>query len=334
MKTIILLAGFGTRLRPLTWSRPKPILRVAGNTVVGHILDRLAAVTTDEVIFVVGYRGDQIESWIRQNYPQLDTHFVIQEEALGQAHAVWLCRDYLDDYEDVLLAFGDGIIEADYSALPDPQADGVFLVKEIDDPRRFGISVLDQEGYIRQIIEKPPTMEHKLAVVGIYWFRSGRYLAQSVDRLIKSGRKTLGEYFMADAFQLMLEEGARLRTMTARQWADAGTPEAILDSNRRLLAAGQGSADALERGFADGFTVMPPVYIHPSADIEASVIGPYTTIEAGVKVRNAVISNSIIEPGAQIQNCVLENSLIGENAEVSGQRKAIFVGDDSSVDVG
>ena len=333
MKTIILLAGFGTRLRPHTWSRPKPILRVAGNTVVGHLLDRLAEVTTDEVIFVVGYRGDQIESWIREHYSHLNTRFVVQEQALGQAHAVWLCRDYMDD-DDVVLAFGDGIVEADYAKMANPAVDGVFLVKEVEDPRRFGVSVLDEEGYIREFIEKPPTMEHRLAIAGIYWFRSGRYLAQAVDQVIRSERKTLGEYFMADAFQVMIEEGAKLRTMEVRQWADAGTPEAILDTNRRLLAAGYGSEDALERSFSDGFAVVPPVYIHPSADIEASVIGPYATIEARVKIRNAVIRSSIIDPGAHVEDCVLENALVGENAEVIGQGKAIFVGDDSSVDVG
>lgn len=333
MKSIVLLAGFGTRLRPHTWSRPKPILRVAGNTVVGHLLDRLTDVTTDEVIFVVGYRGDQIESWIREHYPHLNTRFVVQEQALGQAHAVWLCRDYMDD-DDVVLAFGDGIVEADYTKLANPAVDGVFLVKEVEDPRRFGVSVLDEQGYIREFIEKPPTMEHRLAIAGIYWFRNGRYLAQAVDRVIKSERKTLGEYFMADAFQVMLEDGAKLRTMPARQWADAGTPEAILDTNRRLLAAGYGSEDALERSFSDGFTVVPPVYIHPTADVEAAVIGPYATIEAGVKVRNAVIRNSIIDPGALIQDCVLEDALIGENATVIGQGKALFVGDNSSVDVG
>jgi glucose-1-phosphate thymidylyltransferase len=333
MKVVILLAGYGTRLRPHTWSRPKPILRVAGNTVVGHILDRLEDVTVDEVVFVVGYRGDQIESWIRDNYPHLNTRFVVQEQALGQAHAVWLCRDYLDD-EDVLVAFGDGIIEADYANLSDAAADGVFLVKEVDDPRRFGVSVLDEEGNIREFIEKPPTMEHRLAIVGIYWFRSGHYLSEAVERVIKSDRKTLGEYYLADAFQVMLEEGAKLRTMPVEQWADAGTPDAILHTNQRLLAAGFGSEDALERSFSDGFTVIPPVYIHPSADIEASVIGPYATVEAGVKIRNAIVRDSIIDPGAQIRDCVLENALIGENAEVIGQGKALFVDDNSSVDLG
>ncbi len=91
MKVIILLAGYGTRMRPHTWSRPKPLLKVAGNTVVGHLLDLMHEITTEEVIFVDRYRGEQIENWILKNYPNLNVKFVVQEEAKGQAHAVWLC---------------------------------------------------------------------------------------------------------------------------------------------------------------------------------------------------------------------------------------------------
>jgi glucose-1-phosphate thymidylyltransferase len=159
-------------------------------------------------------------------------------------------------------------------------------------------------------------------------------LARAVDQVIRSERKTLGEYFMADAFGIMLEQGAKLRTMPVQQWADAGTPEAILHTNRRLLAAGFGSEDALERSYASGFTVIPPVYIHESADIEAAVIGPYASVEANVKIRNAIVRSSIVDPGALIKDCVLENALIGENAEVIGQGKSLFVGDDSSVVLG
>jgi glucose-1-phosphate thymidylyltransferase len=334
MKVIVLLAGFGTRMRPHTWSRPKPLLKVAGNTVVGHLLDLMSEVTNDQVIFVVGYRGNQIEEWIHRNYPQLDAHFVVQEEARGQAHAVWLCRDYLQDDDEVLLAFGDGIIEADYAGIADPEADAVFLIKEVEDPRRFGVVALDEAGYITRFIEKPTTMEHRLAIAGIYWFRSGRQLFQALDQVIQQERQTLGEYFMADAYQVMLANGALLRTKPLEQWVDAGTPEAILNTNTRLLSVGYASPNALERGFAEGYTVVPPVYIHPTADIEASVIGPYASIDANVRIRNAIVCSSIIDAGVEIEGCVLENSLVGERARVVGRGKALFVGDNSFVDLG
>jgi len=321
MKVIVLLAGYGTRMRPHTWSRPKPLLKVAGNTVVGHILDQMREITTEEVIFVVGYRGDQIEQWIQENYANLDTHFVVQEEALGQAHAVWLCRDYLDD-GDVVVAFGDGIIEADYANLNKTAADAVFLVQEIEDARRFGVAVLNDDGYVVELIEKPPTTQYKLAIAGINWFRRGRQLFEATDSIIKSGRKTLGEYFMVDAYQVLLENGAKIRTELLKQWEDAGTPQALLQTNAR------------ERGFSESFTVVPPVYVHPSAEISESVIGPYTSVEANAKITKSVIRNSIIDPGAVISNCVLENTLIGENTEVTGRAKALFVGDNSKVEIG
>lgn len=333
MKVIILLAGYGKRMRPHTWSRPKPLLKVAGNTIVGHLIELLSEILTEEVIFVVGYKGDQIESWIRENYPQLDSHFVIQEQALGQAHAVWLCKDYIDSKE-LVVAFGDGIIEADYSNFEHADADVVLLVKQVEDPRRFGVAAVDESGLVTQFIEKPETKENKLAVAGVTWFRNGQQLYQAIDNVIKEGRQTLGEYFMADAYEYMLDQGVKIRTKELIQWADAGTPESLIATNARLLSVGFGSEDALERSFNDGFTVIPPVYLHPSANIESAVIGPYASIDANARVYNAIVKNSIIDPGAVVQDCVLDEALVGENAKVIGQPKALFVGDNSEIMLG
>jgi glucose-1-phosphate thymidylyltransferase len=132
----------------------------------------------------------------------------------------------------------------------------------------------------------------------------------------------------------MLEQKAKLKTMLVEQWADAGTPGAILQTNARLLAVGFASQDALERSYSEGFTVIPPVFIHPTAEIDAAVIGPHASIDADVKISNAVVRNSIIDTGAEIDNCVLESALVGERAKVSGRGKALFVGDNSFVDLG
>ena len=332
MKLIILLAGFGTRMRPHTWSRPKPLLRVAGNTVVGHILNQMEALTQDEVIFVVGYKHEQIEEWIRQEYPWMKSHFVIQEQQLGQAHAVWLCRDYLDDGDAVAVAFGDGIVKADFANMP-ADCDGVFLIKETEDPRRFGILVLDEEGYVARFVEKPKTTEHKQVLVGINWFRDGRQLQRALETVIQDDRKTLGEYFMIDAYQVMLEQGARFRSAPCEEWEDAGKPDATLYTNRRLLSLGYGSDNAIERGYAEEFTVIPPVFIHPTAEISNSIIGPYASIEADAVVRNSIVRNSIIDPGAQVESCILDEALVGERAQVTGSGRALFVGDDSVVNL-
>lgn len=337
MKVIILLGGYGSRMRPHTWSRPKPLLNVAGNTVLGHILDQMAELTTEEVIFVVGYKGEQIKAWVREQYPHLDSHFVVQEEALGQAHAVWLCRDYLQDGEDVVLAFGDGIIEAEYGELRqkglETGADAVFTVQPVDDPSSFGVVAVDDEGYVTRFIEKPQTKEHNLAVVGVNWFRSARELYDAVDRVMKEDRQTLGEHFMADAYDILLEDGYKITTLTIKNWYDAGQPQNILETNMHLLGSGYHTPEAIERSYAEEFMVVPPVYLHPTARIANSVIGPYATLEAGVVVRDSIVRNSIVDSGAVLENVIVENSLIGENAEVSGRARKLFVGDNARVDL-
>ena len=331
MKVIIPLAGFGTRMRPHTWSRAKPLLNVAGKTVIGHLLDQMAAITTEEVVFVVGYKGDEIEDWIRAHYPHLDTHFVLQPEPLGQAHALWLCRDYM--VGEVLIAFGDGIVKAEYETIADDAVDVVMLVQEMEDPRKFGVVVVDEQGFVQQLVEKPNTKEHKLVVAGIHWFKHGRLLSHSLDTVITEDRQTKGEYYLADAYQVLLEQGAKVRTKPTTFWLDAGNPENILATNARLLGLGYGTADAIERSYAEDFTVIPPVFLHETAIIERSVIGPYASIEAEAVVTDSIIRNSLIDPQAQIENCILDNALVGERAHIKGQSLQLFVGDDNTVDL-
>ncbi|MCA9971419.1 MAG: NDP-sugar synthase [Anaerolineales bacterium] len=337
MKIIIPLAGYGTRMRPHTWSRAKPLLHVAGHTIIGHLLDLMAALTEapgNEVIFVVGYKGDEIEAWLRENYPRLAMRFVVQEEALGQAHAIWVARQHLDSDEDVLIAFGDGIVDAAYAEIPDPAVDGVLLTQEMPDPRTFGVVVTDAAGYVTDFIEKPAGFEHRDVIAGIYWFRNGRSLVRALDTVIQDGRQTKGEYYLVDAYHVMMEQGARFKTRPTIIWLDAGKPDFMLEANQRLLGLGYGATeDIIDRSYAMDFTALPPVFLHETAVVDASVIGPYVSIGPNVTIKNSVIRNSIIDAGAHVENCFLEDSLIGENARVVGKRATLFVGDNSRVSV-
>lgn len=324
MKVVVLMGGYGTRMRPHAWSRPKPVMQVAGNTVIGHILDRLAGVTTGEVILVVGYKGEQIERWVRDHYGHLDLRFVYQHEPLGQAHALWLCRDLLDG-SDVLVSLGDIIIDADFDhiAAVAPGADAVFQTMEIDDPSQFGCLTVGPDGFIDRIVEKPKTGDYRLALAGSYWFADGRKLWATVDQTLSSGRQTNGEYFLADAFQLMLERGDRIGVQPIWAIVDVGSPGNRLSANHKLLAQVNG------HGPSGDVTIIPPVFVHPSAVIEQSVIGPYVTIGPNARVRRSVVADSIVDPGAVITDCVLRDSVIGANAVIAGAAQALVVGDDS-----
>jgi len=330
LKVIIALAGHGTRMRPLTWSRDKPLLNVAGNTIIGHLLKLMHAVTDEEVVFVIGKSGQALQAWILEHFPDLNARFVVQEEALGQAHAIWLCREFMSEGE-VLIAFGDGIVNADYPGIRETEADVVCLVEEVEDPRTFGVTVVDPAGYITEFIEKPATAEHKLAIAGIYWFRHGQMLAQALETVIAEERMTKGEYYLVDALQVLQKQGVRIAAKPTIYWLDAGKPDYILLANQRLLSLGYGTEDAIDRSYAEDFTVLPPVFIHKSASISRSVIGPHVNIEADVSIVNSIIRNSIIDAGSYIEDCILDGALIGENCRVVGQSSAPFIGDNSVI---
>jgi glucose-1-phosphate thymidylyltransferase len=140
MNVILPVAGLGTRLRPHTWSRPKPLVSLAGKTVLDHVLDRLMPLDIDRVVFVTGYLGDQIEDYVREHY-SFDAIFVEQREPRGQSHAIIEARGKLQG--PTMVIFPDMVFEAEMQNLEESSADGAIFVKEVDDPSRFGVVVLD-----------------------------------------------------------------------------------------------------------------------------------------------------------------------------------------------
>ena len=326
MKVVIPLAGFGTRLRPHTYTKPKPLLNVAGKPVLGHILDKFTGLAVEEVIFITGWLGDQIEAYVEANYTFPSTHYIEQKELLGQAHAISLAEQHLEG--PVLILFVDTLFEADLTPLFEEKADAVIYAKEVEDPRRFGVVVLEGERIVR-FIEKPDGFEHRLAVIGLYWVKDGRWLLRAVQELMERNIQTKGEFYLADAFQLMIDQGAHFRVEVVDVWEDCGKPETVLHTNRYLLENGHDNSASVR---AERSAIVPPVYIAPTARVVQSVIGPYATIADDCEVRNSIVRDSIIDCGARIEDTMLERSLVGERAVVRGRYRVLNVGDSSHVD--
>lgn len=324
MKAVILLAGLGTRLRPHTYSKPKPLVQVAGKPVLGHILDSLSPLELEETVFIVGYLGDQIQTYVTDHYPRMRARYVEQSEMKGQAHAIRLAREYID--QPVLIIFGDTIWETDFQRLEQVKHDGLIYVSEVSDPRRFGV-VLPKDGFVTRFVEKPSKPISNLAVVGVYYFRAWQLLMQSIDTLIDRNIQTKGEYFLADAMQLMIEDGAKLEVETIPVWEDCGTREAILKTNRYLLTKQGSHANEIE-----GSVILPPVYISDGACIKNSIIGPFVSISEDAQVENSIVRDCIISESSHIENAMLESSLIGKDAHVRGSFERLNVGDSSEVD--
>jgi len=341
MQIIIPLAGLGSRLRPLTYTTPKPLVQVAGKTVLGHVLDSLQGLVIDDIVFIVGYLGEQIEKYVRETFPQYRAHFVRQEDLNGQSPAIALTRHIVN--RDVLIIFGDTVIEADLGKLDQIDHDGVIYTKEVEDPRRFGVVKMTGP-YITRFVEKPKEFVSNQAVGGVYYVRESAKLFSAIDEQIARHVQLKNEFFLADALQIMIDRGARLSTRLLANWYDCGTTTSLLETNRFLLQKLMQDGKDVAGGL-----VIPPVSIAPSAKIVNSIVGPhvcigenavvtdsrlgpFVSIADGAAVSHSLVQDSIINQGAQIEEASLAASLIGNEAHVKGTFDRLIVGDRSDVD--
>jgi len=322
MHVVIPVAGLGTRLRPHTWSKPKPLVTVAGKPILGHVLDRLLSLPLERVVFVTGYLGEQIEDYVRSHY-EFDAVFVEQPEPLGQSHALLQAKGLITG--PTLVVFPDLIFDADLESLVSCPWDGVVYVKEVDDPRRFGVVVVE-DGRIARLVEKPQTPVSNLAVVGVYHFRDFADLIAAIEQQIAEDRRRGNEYYLAEAIQILIDRGRTIVAQPVSVWEDCGTVEALLQTNRFLL-----ERQAQEHPTFPTSVVIPPVVIDPSATIERAVVGPYVSIGAGAVVSHAIVADSIIDEGATINGVMLHRSIVGRDARVTGDFLRVNVGDSSEI---
>ncbi|OGO66544.1 MAG: hypothetical protein A2030_01535 [Chloroflexi bacterium RBG_19FT_COMBO_50_10] len=326
MQIVIPMAGFGLRLRPHTLSRPKQLLRMAGKRVIDHVLDTFTTVpdpANSEFIFIVGYLGDKIKAYMHQTHPDLKVHYVEQSEMRGQSHAISLAKDYLNG--PMLVLFPDTLIETDFSFLTAETAGGVTWVKAVPDPRRFGVASLGEDGWVTHLVEKPTDVNNNLALVGCYYFQSAQELLQAIEEQIQRKLSLKNEFYLADAVNVMLEHGLKMRIQRVDTWLDAGTPEDVLKTNRYLLEHGHDSST--EAHPHKNSLILPPVFIHPTSIIENSIIGPHVAIGANCTIQRCIIRDSIIDDGSVVKGVVIEHSHIGQEVHLRQKAGVLNVGD-------
>ncbi len=323
MKAVIPVAGIGKRLRPQTYTTPKALIRVAGRPMLGHIIDSLLDMGVDELIPIIGYKGEMIREYIDNNY-DVQVNYVEQKEQKGIAHAVGLTRDYADDSELIIL-LGDTIIEADFGRIP-AAGDFVLGVREVDNPGRFGIVELS-EGLITGIEEKPDQPKSNLAIVGLYYFSDSAPLYRACAKVIDENIKTKGEYQLTDALALMLEEGLEFKPYTIDNWFDCGKIETLLETNRILLDK---SGEAPER---KGSIIIPPCSIDEDCRLEGSIIGPYVSVSRGCRITNSIVKDSILNGESLLENAIISGSVLGFRSECRGSVQSINLGDESTLKV-
>lgn len=326
MHAIIPVAGKGTRMRPLTWSIPKVLIRLAGNTMLGHIIDGLVDSGVDHITLIVGYLGDEIVNWTRKNYPDIEVDFAFQEKMDGLASAINLASPMADD-RPTLVVLGDTLFSADLTKAFSKDRN-MIAVRRVEDPRRFGVVVMQGDRVVK-LVEKPSEFVSDMAIVGIYGFQSGSILMEATERLVRSGRKTRGEYQLTDAMQMMLDEGHTFGAFQVDGWYDCGKPETVLTTNRRLLELGRGRAPC----GIEGSVIIPPVSVEEDAEIVSSIIGPFVSISGGCRIEGSIVSNSIVEAGTTIREAMISDSIIGEDAKVTGAAARLTAGSSCKVEI-
>jgi glucose-1-phosphate thymidylyltransferase len=326
MKVIIPLAGKGTRLRPHTHTTPKPMLRVAGKPVMSYILDDLASLGgIDQMIYITGHLKDRVETYVRKHYT-FPAVFIEQKVQDGTAGAVALARPHVD--EPVLIIFVDTIFDADLSVVRTTEADGIIWTKEVEDYQRFGVVVTDDDGFMTRIVEKPSEPISKRANIGLYYIRNWQLLYEAIDHVL-TRPKNKGEYYLTDAFQYMIDHGAKLKVIDVEGWYDAGKLDTLLETNRAMLE--RGHARRPPNGVGAGSRIIDPVYIEDGVEISASTIGPNVSIGAGSVIEGSRLQDTIVGIKSQIRGSVLHDSLVGDEVVLDGISGAVTIADHSEV---
>ncbi len=324
MKIIIPAAGQGTRLKPHTTTKPKPILPIAGESIIDFIMDEVETFNdVEEIIFIVGYLKNEVINYITKKYPLLNISFIEQEEYKGLAHAVYLAKEKTKDTDSIFIILGDTIFKSDLASVIEKNENslGVCIV---DDPSRYGVVILNEDKSINYLVEKPSEWVSNLAITGLYYIKDVKELFESIEYIMDNSITTKNEFQLTDALEVMIKKNIHFSTFALSGWFDCGMKSTMLLTNKEII-----EHKILSKSI--NYTVLiPPVFIDEDVIIEKSVIGPYVHIGKNTVINSSVISNSIIFNDVKIENATLTDSIISEYSTYKEHINSVDLGANSN----
>ncbi len=333
MRIIIPMAGWGSRMRPHTLTIPKPMLPVAGKPIVERLVHDLMKSTdekVEDIVFIIRQDfGPAVEEKLLQVAKDAGTKGTIryQDVPLGTAHAILCAGDFLEG--KVIIAFADTLFRADYKI--DTGKDGIIWVQKVDDPSAFGVVKMNAEGVITDFVEKPKEYVSDLAIIGIYYFKDGKYLRQELQYLLDNDIKQKGEFWLTDAMENMKKKGSKFYKGEVLEWLDCGNKDATVYTNQRVLEFIHQDKMVSDTVVLENSLVLQPAYLEDGVVIKNSVVGPHVSVGKGTIIESSIVRNSIIQGKTIVKNKLIENSMIGNNVKLEGRLDNLSIGDYNSI---
>jgi glucose-1-phosphate thymidylyltransferase len=306
---------------------------VAGKPIICFIVDKLVEAGIKDFVFVIGHLGDKVRSFIEETYPDLQTEFVYQAQRKGSAHAVWTAREVIEDEDEIFIAFGDSIFDADLQQMLDcPHS--CIGVKKVADPREFGVAEFGEDSRVTRLVEKPKIPKSNMAIVGLYKVCEVPALIRATEYLVQNEIRTVGEFQLTDALQRMLEQGVHFQAIPVQNWFDCGRKEVLLETNAMLLDQRGIASSERELAVFEHTIFIHPVAVGNNCDIAHSIIGPHVTIGDNAHIHRSIVKDSIIGNFAALEDVVLRHSVIGSDASIRGMDLNLNIGDNTEIDFG
>lgn len=326
MKIIIPMAGVGKRMRPHTLTVPKPLLKIAGKSIVERLVDNLSVrENIEEIHFVIGNFGEDVELTLKKLAAAKGAKGFIhyQDEPLGTAHAVYCANEALRG--DVLIAFADTLFVGDFSIEKNDEA--IIWTKIVDNPEAYGVVKEDMNERIIDFCEKPKSYVSNKAIIGIYYFKKGELLREEIKYLLDNNIKVGKEYQLTDALKNLLSKNLLIKSRVINEWLDCGNKDEYLKSCMRITELENFEFSK----YADkGNVIKAPVFIGRNVSIKNSKIGPGVCIEDNAIINNSLLENSIIGRRSIIYESKLINSIIGNECFIKNGDGELNIGDFNS----